>query len=100
MKKKTYPTEVLDVTIKRITPEGYGYVKHIHPPERGSNGRGLTINVTNVVPGDVVRVTIPNAKGRRKAVVEYDELLRHSNPRSCLWWDSTSVHEIRCTARI
>lgn len=63
MKKKTYPTEVLDVTIKRITPEGYGYVKYIHPPERGSNGRGLTINVTNVVPGDVVRVTIPNAKG-------------------------------------
>ncbi|WP_373752441.1 23S rRNA (uracil(1939)-C(5))-methyltransferase RlmD [Jeotgalibaca porci] len=82
MKKKTYPTEVLDVTIKRITPEGYGYVKHIHPPERGSNGRGLTINVTNVVPGDVVRVTIPNAKGRRKAVVEYDELLQPGPTRN------------------
>ena len=79
MKKKKYPTEVLDVTIKNINPEGYGYVKHVHPPDRGSNGKGLNINVTNVVPGDVVRVTIENAKGRRKAVVEYDELL-HPGP--------------------
>ena len=79
MKKKIYPTEVLDVTIKNINPEGYGYVKHVHPPDRGSNGKGLNINVTNVVPGDVVRVTIENAKGRRKAVVEYDELL-HPGP--------------------
>lgn len=82
MKKKIYPTEVLDVTIKNINPEGYGYVKHVHPPDRGSNGKGLNINVTNVVPGDVVRVTIENAKGRRKAVVEYDELLQPGPTRN------------------
>lgn len=75
MKKKIYPTEVLEVTILKMNANGYGYAKHVHPPEKGSNGKGLNIYVTNVVPGDVVRVTIPNAKGRRKAVVDYDELL-------------------------
>lgn len=76
MKKKVYPTEVLDITIEKLDERGYGYAHHIHPPERGSNGKSLHIYVTNVVPGDVVRVTVPNAKGRRKAVVDYDELLK------------------------
>lgn len=82
MKKKVYPTEVLDVTIEKLDDRGYGYVHYIHPPDRGSNGRGLHINVTNVVPGDVVRVTVPNAKGRRKAVVDYDELLKPGSARN------------------
>lgn len=82
MKKKVYPTEVLEVTIKNINASGYGYAKHVHPPDKGSNGKGLNINVTNVVPGDVVRVTIPNAKGRRKAVVDYDELLQPGPSRN------------------
>lgn len=82
MKKKVYPTEVLDVTIEKLDDRGYGYVHYIHPPDRGSNGRGLHINVTNVVPGDVVRVTVENAKGRRKAVVDYDELLKPGPSRN------------------
>ena len=76
MEKKIYPTEVLEVTIDHLDSQGYGYVRYIHPPSRGSNGKTLNIFVKNVVPGDVVRVTIENAKGRRKAVVDYDQLLK------------------------
>ena len=64
MEKKTYPTEVLDITIERLDERGYGYNYHIHEPEKGSEGKKLNIFVTNVVPGDVVRVSIKNAKGR------------------------------------
>lgn len=82
MKKKGYPTEVLDITIKRINEKGYGYSRYIHPPDKGSNGKRLNINVTNVVPGDVVRVTIENAKGRNRATVDYDELLKPGPTRN------------------
>ena len=82
MKKEIYPTEVLDVTIDRIDSRGYGYVRYIHPPERGSNGKHLNLYITNVVPGDVVRVTVENAKGRGKALLEYDELLKAGPTRN------------------
>ncbi|MDE1549918.1 23S rRNA (uracil(1939)-C(5))-methyltransferase RlmD [Jeotgalibaca caeni] len=82
MKKMVYPTEVLEVTIERIDPKGYGYARYIHPPDKGSNGKHLNINVTNVVPGDVVRVTIENAKGRNKAYVDYDELIKPGPSRN------------------
>lgn len=82
MTDNRYPTETLDVTILNIDEKGYGYAKHVHPPDRGSNGRTLHIYVTNVVPGDVVRVTIPDAKGRRKAIVTYDELLKPGPTRN------------------
>ena len=71
----SYPTEILEITIKNINDKGYGYAQYIHPPDKGSNGKTLNLNITNVVPGDVVRVTVPNAKGRRKAVIDYDELI-------------------------
>lgn len=82
MEKKRYPAEVLDITIQKLNSDGYGYARHIHPPDRGSNGKSLHIHVTNVVVGDVVRVTIDNAKGRGKAVVEYDELLKPGPSRN------------------
>lgn len=83
MNKIIYPTEVLDVTIDYIDSKGRGIVRHIHPPDKGSNGKHLIIMVANVVPGDVVRVTIENAKGRGKAVVDtYDELLKPGPSRN------------------
>ncbi|UUX34907.1 23S rRNA (uracil(1939)-C(5))-methyltransferase RlmD [Fundicoccus culcitae] len=75
MQKKIYPTEVLDVTINYLDDQGRGIVNYVHAPDKGSNGKHLKIVVGKVVAGDKVRVTIPNAKGRRMAVVEYDELL-------------------------
>lgn len=36
----------------------------------------------NVVPGDVVRVAVENAKGRNKVVVDYDELLKAGPTRN------------------
>ena len=82
MKKTDYPTEVLDVTIERIDQQGYGYARYLHAPDKGSEGKKLNIYVTNVVPGDVVRVSVPNAKGRGKAHVEYDELIKAGPTRN------------------
>lgn len=82
MEKKIDSTEVLEVAIEYINSKGYGYACYVHPPDRGSMGKKLHINVTNVVPGDVVRVSIENAKGRRKAVVDYDELLKPGPTRN------------------
>ena len=75
MKREMYPTEVFDVTIESLDESGMGYAHVIHAPDKGSQGRRLNLSITNVVPGDVVRVTVPNAKGRGKARVAYDALL-------------------------
>ncbi|WP_159634230.1 23S rRNA (uracil(1939)-C(5))-methyltransferase RlmD [Erysipelothrix anatis] len=82
MKKITYPTEVLDVTIDHIDEYGYGYARYTHAPEKGSQGRRLNLFITNVVPGDVVRVSVPNAKGRGKATLGYDSLLQPGPTRN------------------
>ncbi len=82
MKKNDFPTEVLDLTIESIDHDGFGYAHYIHAPDRGSNGKRLNVFVTNVVPGDKVRVTIKNAKGRGRAIVEYDELLEAGPSRN------------------
>lgn len=73
--KKDYPTEVLELTIDHIDRRGYGVARYIHPPTTGSNGKHLVVFIPNVVPGDVVRVSVPNAKGRKRATLEYDELI-------------------------
>lgn len=82
MKVNKFPTEVLDVVIESIDEQGYGYARYIHAPDKGSEGKRLNIYVTNVVPGDKVRVTIVNAKGRGRATVDYDELLEAGPSRN------------------
>lgn len=75
MKKEEYPTEVLDVKIDYVDPKGRGVVRYRHAPDRGNLGKQLLLFIANVVQGDVVRVTVDNAKGRHIARVDYDELL-------------------------
>ena len=82
MRKNQYPTEVLDVEVTHLNHKGYGVARYVHAPDRGSNGRGLNLLIFNTVPGDKVRVTVENAKGRRKAHVYYDELLEPSPKRN------------------
>lgn len=79
--KKQYPTETLDIQIQTIDPRGYGYAYYQHPAPKGQSGKSLHIYVPATVPGDKVRVSIPNAKGRKKAIVPYDELLEASPDR-------------------
>lgn len=81
-KKKRTPTEVLDVTIQKIDPKGYGFARYVHLPTTGSLGKHLKLFIPNTVPDDVVRVTVPNARGRRRATVDYDELLTPSPKRN------------------
>ena len=82
-KKKTYPTETYDITIESINDRGNGYARITHPPVNGHMGAGLQIFVPHVAPGDKVRVSVPNAKGRRRASVFEYELLEagpHRDP--------------------
>lgn len=82
MKKNLFPTEVLDVTIDHLDHKGVGFVRYIHPPEKGPHGKHLLLSIDHVVPGDKVRVTVPNAKGRHKANVSFDELLEAGPSRN------------------
>lgn len=83
MKKKEYPTEILEVEITDFDEKGRGFARYFHPPKReGQQGKQLQLMVNQAIPGDHVRVTIPNAKGRRKAVVDYDEIIQASPDRN------------------
>lgn len=76
MKKIQTPTQVLEVEIEKINHEGRGYVHYIHPPLQGSEGKHLHLNISYALPGDVVQVTVPNARGRKKATLEYDKIIK------------------------
>ncbi|MBG9986266.1 23S rRNA (uracil(1939)-C(5))-methyltransferase RlmD [Facklamia sp. DSM 111018] len=83
MKRNDFPTEVLDVTIQDLDHKGFGFARYVHAPDRGSNGKGLKLFIPNTIPGDKVRVTVENAKGRRSAQIpHYDELLEPSPDRN------------------
>lgn len=83
MREGDYPAETLDIEIEFINYKGFGTARYRHAPNRPENtGKKLTIFVPNTVPGDKVRVTVDNAKGRRKANVHYDELLEPSPNRN------------------
>ena len=83
MKNKDYPTEILDIEITDFDEKGRGYAEYYHPPKRdGQLGKKLQLMVNRAIPGDKVRVTVPNAKGRCKAAVDYDELLTPSPDRN------------------
>ena len=82
MKRKRYPAEVLDLTIDHINEKGQGVAFYTHAPDRGSMGKSLVVFMPNVVPVDEVRVTVPNAKGRKRAYVQFDEILKPSPDRN------------------
>lgn len=83
MRKNNFPTEVLEVEISHITPKGQGVAYYRHPAvAEGKLGKQLRLYINDVVPGDVVRVTVPNAKGRRRASVRFDELIKAGPTRN------------------
>lgn len=82
MYRNDYPTETLEVEISHIDEKGWGVARYIHPPDRGSNGKRLNLQIPFTVPGDIVQVTVENAKGRGKAVVEFDELIKAGPTRN------------------
>lgn len=82
MNKNKFPSEVLDLTIDHINDKGNGVAFHRHASDQNSIGKKLVVFIPNVVPGDEVRVTVPNAKGRKRALVELDEILKPSPNRN------------------
>ena len=82
MNKIIYPTEVLQVTIERVDDKGYGHARYVHAPDKGSNGKHLKMYIPHTVSGDLVEVTIENAKGRGKATVNFDKLIKAGPSRN------------------
>lgn len=76
MKKVDYPTEVLEVMIEKLDREGIGYARYCYPSKSGNQGKVLHLFVRNTVPGDLVKVTVENARGRKKAVLDFDQLVK------------------------
>ncbi len=82
MKRLDYPTEILKVKVHRLNTKGQGVARYRHAPDRRGNiGKGLTLTIPNTVPGDIVRVEVPNAKGRKTARINSFELLEASPDR-------------------
>lgn len=81
MKRFDYPTEILEVEINHLNDKGHGVARYRHAPDRGSMGKALTLTIPNTIPGDFVRVEVPNAKGRRAAYLNSFELLKESPDR-------------------
>ncbi|AMB98731.1 23S rRNA methyltransferase [Aerococcus urinaehominis] len=81
MARQDYPSEVLDVEIIGFDEKGMGQAVYYHPADKGPFGKKLKLSVRGALPGDLVRVTVPNAKGRKSAVVNYDEILKPSPSR-------------------
>lgn len=75
MCEQDYPTEILTIEIQTIDSKGLGYSRYVHPGKDGNPGRVLHLTIPYTVPGDIVRVSVPNAKGRKRAMVPYDELI-------------------------
>lgn len=83
MAKNTYPTEVLQVQIQDLNDKGQGMAVYYHPVDQaGQLARKLRLTIPFAYPGDVVQVTVPNAKGRRRATVNYDSILSPSPDRT------------------
>lgn len=82
MKRYDYQTETLEVTIDYINTKGQGVSIYSHPSIPGNDPKKLVLLIPNVVPGDVVKVSVPNAKGRRRAHIDEFELLEASPDRN------------------
>ena len=86
MEINTHPTEILEVEILDFDHKGMGVAKYVHPAEgTQSEGRGLFIHVPSTLPGDRVQVTVKNAKGRRRVVVDYDKIIQAAPSRIGQW---------------
>lgn len=81
MRPNDYPTQELEVTIKEINKRANGVAYYRHEPFENTNGKLLKLYIPKTIPGDVVKVTVENAKGRRSATVDYDEIIKPSPDR-------------------
>lgn len=81
MRPTDYPTEELEVTIEEINNRANGVAVYRHEPFENTNGKHLKLFIPKTIPGDVVKVTVENAKGRRQATVNYDKLVKPSPDR-------------------
>lgn len=82
-RRDEYPTEILDLTIESVNDKGIGFAIYQHPPINGPFGKQLKCFIPKTVPGDQVRLAVKNAKGRRRANLPYDTLLKAGPWRRC-----------------
>ncbi len=81
MPRKEFPTEELTVTINRLNDKYQGEVIHRHEDLEVGQQKRVKLTIPNTLPGDVVKVSVPNARGRRRAFARYDEIIEPSKDR-------------------
>ena len=81
MPRNAFPAEDLTVEITSLNDKYHGVGTYRHENLEVGHQKRVKLTVPNTLPGDVVKVHVPNARGRRRATLNYDELIKPSPDR-------------------
>ena len=90
MPRNAFPAEDIIVEITSLNDKYHGVARYRHENLEVGQQRRLKLTVPNTLPGDVVKVHVPNARGRRRATLNYNELITPSKDRveaPCIHFD-------------
>ncbi|KAA9241003.1 MULTISPECIES: 23S rRNA (uracil(1939)-C(5))-methyltransferase RlmD [Aerococcus] len=80
--KHRYPSEQLEVEVTGLSEKGLGLAEYRFPDTELGKGRKLKLQIPKALPGDKLLVTVPNARGRRRATRTYDRIIEPSPSRN------------------
>lgn len=79
--KQRYPSEQLAVEVTGLSEKGLGLAQYRFPDTERGKGRKLKLQIPKALPGDKLLVTVPNARGRRRATRTYDRIIEPAPSR-------------------
>lgn len=85
----TEVTRTYDVTIKSFNKKGQGVTKYRRDDWEGK-GKNLRLTIPRTIPGEVVRVEVPNAMNRKSAFTRPIEIIKKDENRidaPCKYFD-------------
>lgn len=77
----TEVTRTYDVTIKSFNKKGQGVTKYRRDDWEGK-GKNLSLTIPRTIPGEVVRVEVPNAMNRKSAFTHPIEIIKKMKTES------------------
>lgn len=81
MPRKEFPTEDLTVEINHLNDKYQGVATYSHEDLQVGEQKRVKLTIPNTLPGDVVTASVPNARGRKRAFVRYNEILEPAKDR-------------------
>ena len=79
--KQCCPSEQLEVEVKSLNEQGLGQSSYHFPDTEKGKGRNLKLEIPKALPGDKLLVTVPNARGRKRATLTYDRVIEAAPSR-------------------